>query len=1069
MTAPPAGPPPPTTTTTTTTTTTRGSPVVDAAGHRQFKKHKLLPHPPPPQQNDRGRDNQRRTPRTSQLSINTTSTAYEPPANHEQHQPPSPQTLKHQLKRIGTGPDLPPTPQPTRAHLPALTPSCATPPPTVKRPPATPPDQRSPPTPDVTPPQPANLAKALRPNMRDRGPSSLSNMAPDSRTESFKTAREEVTSSSSEDESGRSAVRPTVASTASQATVRAPGAVDRGLVQSPALGVSLRKMTGSPEPRRTPSSKGEFKKFDGNWSPGSRNAREEDERLQRTMNSMKRKPLPKQPQANGNRNQVIEDVVVVQPTNAAKAVRQMPLKKATEVSVSPKRAPVQKPERMLSVPSKPTRPKSQTIVQRAPSAPSKPMRSDSQTTMNSRKASNASMSSASNVVEAFLVDGPPHRQRTLRHVRKQSALRDPILNGPDSVVDRVDLNQSPKPPRIIRSTVFSDANSRHESVVSALSNTTSRSISSNRARREIWKSGAIPVVIVPDRKSSRGPKSREPSLRSTSSKHSKRTGSSVSTPIGTPARNSGPVFERPARRSRRYSESDRSDQRTVDFPPVIPARSSSLSAPTSRNVSRAASTKSKSSSVKSRADTQPRPRSKPEPKLEPESQPIQGVHIISPSPPLGEAPLSPDTRELEPADAHDSLGFDRYDEPLSPRKFSSRNTPFSVISMETFATAAELSEALAIHMYPHQNSSVLVVNNSGRPSDVSDKQREAEPPKITRTSPTENIPVTPPQTKVTLQDVESPLRNPRAPPQPPKYPPAINLIPATPSGSTPAHERAARQGNYFESLNERPPRRIDMVKRALSRRRHSVDLAPAAGKAPGFLTRTFSLSRNTRKGTHGDEEKDNADVDLKDDDKPAEGNKLHPLWRPQWSSDEQSDLEEVGRRGDVDRDEDEVYRYPPVDNRPRVPMRSFSARVKRTFAILPTEEYAIDDMYGPQRRTIRRTPSGNLRVMRRRSSAESFGRSRSPRGKQTPPISRPRRGIWRSQSLNRADSLKRRFSIGSKLEEIQNIPQMISERRREKRSQQLRQMISGPKEVRDGVGEVIRRGNAGVQSTVRQF
>jgi hypothetical protein len=64
----------------------------------------------------------------------------------------------------------------------------------------------------------------------------------------------------------------------------------------------------------------------------------------------------------------------------------------------------------------------------------------------------------------------------------------------------------------------------------------------------------------------------------------------------------------------------------------------------------------------------------------------------------------------------------------------------------------------------------------------------------------------------------------------------------------------------------------------------------------------------------------------------------------------------------------------------------------------------------------------------------------------------------------------RRFSIGSKLEEIQNIPQKISERRREKRSQRLRQMISGPKEVRDGVGEVIRRGNGTAQiGTAQRF
>jgi len=38
-----------------------------------------------------------------------------------------------------------------------------------------------------------------------------------------------------------------------------------------------------------------------------------------------------------------------------------------------------------------------------------------------------------------------------------------------------------------------------------------------------------------------------------------------------------------------------------------------------------------------------------------------------------------------------------------------------------------------------------------------------------------------------------------------------------------------------------------------------------------------------------------------------------------------------------------------------------------------------------------------------------------------------------------------------------NLVRRVSERRRVKRSDELRRMISGPKEVRDGVGDVIRR------------
>src|SRR5262249_15615967 len=116
------------------------------------------------------------------------------------------------------------------------------------------------------------------------------------------------------------------------------------------------------------------------------------------------------------------------------------------------------------------------------------------------------------------------------------------------------------------------------------------------------------------------------------------------------------------------------------------------------------------------------------------------------------------------------------------------------------------------------------------------------------------------------------------------------------------------------------------------------------------------------------------------------------------------------------------------------------------------------------RRTIKRTSSGNLRIVRRKISAESMRRRQSQSGDPRSIVGEPRKKFWRRRSLSRGSVMgSRRFSIGSKLEGIQSIPQKISERRREKRTQRLRQMISGPKVVRDGVGEVIRHGNGAVQ------
>lgn len=82
-------------------------------------------------------------------------------------------------------------------------------------------------------------------------------------------------------------------------------------------------------------------------------------------------------------------------------------------------------------------------------------------------------------------------------------------------------------------------------------------------------------------------------------------------------------------------------------------------------------------------------------------------------------------------------------------------------------------------------------------------------------------------------------------------------------------------------------------------------------------------------------------------------------------------------------------------------------------------------------------------------------------------ISSRRRHFWQSHSFSKENSVNpnkakkvRLFpGLGNKFEEygLQNLPRRLSERRREKRSNELRQKISAPREVRDGVGDVIRR------------
>jgi hypothetical protein len=1047
------------------------SAAAEPAAPRQFKKHRVLPRPVIDQAHDGSR---RKTHLTSGTLAPRSSTPH-PILSSTPRPVMSSQPLKPQLARIGTGPDLPPTP-PALSNASSsgqsATPSSPTsteysvglPHVVANRPPATPPDQRGPPTPEVTPPHPATVAKMQRPSVRGRMASESTN-GPSSRAESFITAREEPTSS--EDEGGRPAGWPRRVSTTSQITITRSDKTNLAYEARPTTpSDSMTTKDVAPEGEdQTPKAKGRGAEFVGTQNPTVEAGHTQDARVssvimpqkhqhQHQHQHQRRSPGVSRPILHHDRDPVVKDKVSVTPTDATQAVRKMQLQEAAPVTPSSKRHDDQKPVRLAH-------PQVEATAK--------------------RNARPLSTSSQSTVVEVLLVDERPKRQRALRHMRKQSTLRDVADNREDagSVAMSTDTNEAQKAPEPAQGSK-PEAYDR-ESHVSTVTYSTNRSISSRSARQEVWRSGAIPVVIVPSRRSSRGPRSKEPSLRSTSSRHSDKAKSTKSTksthsapaPDPAPSRSSGPVFERPGRRSRAFSESDGS-VRTIDFPPMIPARSSSLSAPTSRNVSRAGSIKAgsikagsikagsiKAGSVKAESikagsiNTSSVKVHCTSIEQQSDRHLSQEVHIICPSTSSLEplTPASPEMKNLGREETFDSFGFSQHDDVLSVKRIPLRNTPFSVASMETCATAPELSEALAVHMFPHQNSSVLMVDHSNRPSEVFMTKRMSSPP-ILMANSEEMIPVTPPQKRFSSLEVDSPLRNPRAPPQPPKqppeHPPAINFIPATPSGMTPAAERLILQGNYFESLKEKPPRRPSIVRRALSRRRHSIAYVPSS--RGGFLARTFSMSRRNR---------DDSDISLyKDNDKPSEEDKLHPNWRPQWISDTDSepidddDYENDDYDDRYERD-DEVYRYPPVDNRPRRRTTSFSQKVKQTFTILPSREYHVDDVHGPQRRTIRRTSSGNLRIVRRVSIGSLRQRQGRSENERYTVNGEPRTRFWRNSTAGRSGA--RRFSIGGKLEDIQNIPHMISERRREKRSQRLRQMISGPKVVRDGVGEVIRR------------
>lgn len=1030
----------------------------DIGLHRQgmFKKHKVLPHP----RNERlyGMDMPRS--RARNLDLEVASVLSQGSISQASV---SSVSLRRTPRRVVAGPDPPPTPP---AHsrtsssghsvLPS-SPTCVASPErssdSIREPPpltpVTPTNQRSPPTPNLTPERSprgtADREPISRPVITDRIPSKATT---DSRTESFKTAREDPETESEEDV--KSTVRPVLPSArSSHSTVRQVGA-EKPRPKPVGLGLG---MESGPEDIVTPRTKGEFTAFDGGWGFSSEVEQEWDDNLDRTVTVRKRR-LPVQ--TSGVADEVVEDVTVT-PTNATKALR--------SVSLALQDSPVVYTARRA-------------VSDRAkPSGPRAPPASESSVSIDTRRASGVSTTSAvSTVVGAILVDAPPQRRKTLRHVQKRSGLRDSAWELPVSSTSSVPspLSRGDAPKR--STTNGMPPETRVESMAST---STHNSISSRKARRAVERAGGIPVVVIPDRRSSHK-SSKEPSLRSTSSRRSKRSQSLGSVPLSQLSTNKGatPIFERPGRRSRTLSESSGSrpgDQRTMDFPPVVPARSSSLSAPTSRSGSRTGSLTADSLRAHNALQAERARKAL-------EGLPVTRDFAFGPASPKRVKPVPPAQSHGSPSDVaiqqtrtsesgHQLRHVDHLCDPFFGHRLSVQNTPFSLASVDTTGTfSTEVAEAQAVNIYPHQNKSVFLVDHSNKPSESSSLEQKSrnsqqsaslgrqsvdlQQPKATikTTAPDSDLPVTPPQPTFKMDDVDSPLRNPRAPPEPPA-PPAIAFIPATPSGLTPAHQKENTMGNYFDLVVEKPRQPVSLLKRALTGRslgRRRLSDSGAAG--PGLLSRTFSLSRVPRKEPGYLARVENEPLYPTPDDRPREGDKLHAFWRPAYAgSDDGDDDDDWVRDVDV-----QTYRYPPVDNRP-APRRTLSLtdRVKRTFAILPPSyDQSYDDADGgTARRTIRRTPSGNLRVVkRRRRSLDSLRGAQRPH---SPPLlgaATDGGGLWRTYSLSR--------TLGRGIEKygLHNIPRRLSERRREKRNRELRGMISGPGEVRDGVGDVIRRG-----------
>jgi hypothetical protein len=913
----------------------------------------------------------------------------------------SPRTLKHSSRRIGH-PDLPPTPpthsrqsssggavveQPMKHDKPSKSPSI----------PTTPPNHQSPPTPDVTPPRTAPRSSAPRLPPSDRYPSS--------RTDSFKTARENPYSS---DEDEVSTVRPNLPS-ARPSQVDIPQMSTK--LASPTklkareIGLGLR-LESDNESTPSPGQPGQnrfsfqsnatndFGTFDGEWSSVGEPDEVEWEWDNNLMGnvSVRRRPARKSYIYKAEPSSEVINDNPVTPTNATRRLREYPLEATIGIS------PLQ------------SEPRDHTPIYRFKSSMRPAMTgSESPTTPDFRRFSAASARSGSAVIEAMVIDAPPQQQQTLRHRKKQLGLREfssdqsnqSSLSGSITSGDMA-RRLAHKHPR-----VFSRERQSHSSSVTATS-----ASSSVKSRKQVWSEGSIPVVVVPERRSSMK-SARTPSLRSTSSRRAKRSMSLNSTPLAQSSRTKeNKHSDLPHRGRRTTSESAGSSansQRTIDFPPNIPVRRSSLSAPTSRNTSRAASLTAESLKAHNLIHSENyKPGAPRRPSLESQRE----------------------SKHLAP-----KLSVDHNGDPFFGSRLSAAVTPFSQVSYETTGTSAELSEALAVQMYPHQNKSLLVIQQLAQPITTSQRSSgtirpPAEPAAAVDGTATEP-PVTPPQPSHATDELDSPLRNPREPPQPP----AIKFIPATPGGLTPAQEHEHQLG-YDEArlaaTDRKPKRGLSLIRRALSNRRGAESMISRT-----FSTRRRELIDEPTQASKGSITAGSLFPSVADH--PSDSTKLHPFWRPAHFWD---DLE-----GD-DYDGYEPDAYPLVDNRPL--KRSFTGSLKRTFAILPIRDDPSHDHYLTERRTVQRTRSGNLRVVKNRSN-ESLRRAAIDSRYH------PRHtGTGGNRDRAEANANRGRHMQWTGIgESWRGLSRRMSERRRARRNDKLRSMISGPQNPVDGVARII--------------
>ncbi|MCJ1411920.1 hypothetical protein MMC19_006012 [Ptychographa xylographoides] len=667
---------------------------------------------------------------------------------------------------------------------------------------STPVSQRSPPTPESTPPR--------RQAQEDNLLSSRVVGHPSSRTESFKTAREDFSS----DDEGES--HPPSTSTSSREKQIQTSLLNQ--VETVGLGLGLE----SEDEDRTPTVQTprgvpdgwEFNAFDGAWSHHADTVEEDP--------VVASQPVPMVDIHTSNLLRRQDQTPFIQPST--------PTTPETDKNHMPSRN-LSLRERLKANGNSPESVSLESFAKHIqwPMTAGEENRMDvGLQQVDDRRFSQ--MSGTSTVVEAFLIETPPQRRQTLRHTSKRTSLRS--ADSPDSGSNLNSLTSNEKRHKLVH----------RNNQIADRTNRSSQTFDSNNGANldhAAIQSQPAPSVAVPQRrsslKSSATHSRRHSRIPSGFSEHKQ-----SSRPTTAPDLSTG-YFELSDRQARTLSDSYGSpvvskltNLRLRELPPIQLTGSSSISVPTSKDVSRDSSVTP--TSLRGRHS---------------EQIPASGLSVPQIKPVIESESPQHEPDQTKP-DHEDALG-------IRPR--STLMTPFSMTSMQSSTPGdLEVSEATAVNIYSHNNKSVLVVQQlPRRATEIADL-----PVILAESAQFDMIaPLVAPALREPRRLVDSPLKHPREPPQPPGF----VIIPPTPAYMTPTVEAA--QWPEPNTSNEPRPTRFAKVRRALSARRYSES-----------LTRSLS-SRYTMVGRR-----------LTVGSRPE--NRLSPFWRPRafWNdlSDSESDF-----------------------------------------------------------------------------------------------------------------------------------------------------------------------------------